>query len=263
MSDYWFRVYVDRVICRDTESLHSSDKFALAGVVMTDLNAQGFVMPMIRINDGETRRYDEDLNTIFDAASSEPKVGIALLGWDLDQNDSWVENKEDIIDVSQKISEGVKMIPEYGAIAGSVLDAAIVVVPPIIDQFADWDKNDKLLDYRQIVNGNTGNAYQEVSKSLSVVFSRDDSIGYSDWDYTLDLTIYCTWMPSFGTGGIQLGEQAGEQPYQNSVREVWLGVWDGADIVVEIQPSSAARLMDVTVTETDQNRGGYVFTTLR
>ncbi|MCM3905194.1 MAG: hypothetical protein ND866_26155 [Pyrinomonadaceae bacterium] len=259
MSNYWFRVDVDRVICRDTESLHSSDKLALSGALMTDTHIQGFVLPMIQINDGETRRYPDDLSTIFNGGSSEPRIGIAFLGWDLDQDDSWAENKEEIITVSEAISTGVKvLVPTYGPIVGAVLDGVIAAVPPIIDKFNHWDQKDKLLDHREIVDGSTGEAYQMVHKPLSIRFNRSDSIGYSDWDYTLELTMQCTWTPSFSSGGIQPGEQPNQQPYKNSPQGVWHGVWEATDVVVEIQPHPPLHYIDVVVTE---NVAGQIVTT--
>ena len=55
MSDFSIEVTLEALVCRDTESIHSSDKFALAGAVFTDTDSAGIVLPMMRINDGETR----------------------------------------------------------------------------------------------------------------------------------------------------------------------------------------------------------------
>src|SRR5947208_3534475 len=91
MGGYSFQVGIDLVTCNDTESIHSSDKFALAGAVITDSTRTGFVMPTIRINSGEQREYDRDIRLVFNGIANVPTLGIVLQAWDLDQNDNWVE----------------------------------------------------------------------------------------------------------------------------------------------------------------------------
>ena len=70
MNDYYIEVELDRLICRDTESLHSSDKFALFGSVFTDVDESGFVLPVIRIGSGQDVRIQDDYRMVFKGRSS-------------------------------------------------------------------------------------------------------------------------------------------------------------------------------------------------
>ena len=194
MTGYNVKVYLYKLHCRDTESLHSSDRIALAGAVTTDRDANGFVVPSFRINDEPPDDVHEFGNAlIFDGPAEAAKLGLIVQAWDLDENAPWIDNKADIIKASQEISDEVKKIPVYGTVAGIVLDAIIKIVPPIIDQFVEWDKNDQLLNYQQWWDPPTADlAYGEpVPQDITIPFHHTDGIGYSSWDYTLDL--YAVW----------------------------------------------------------------------
>lgn len=89
---YSTNLQLHRLICRDTESIHSSDKLALTGAVKTDTDSVSVYFPMRRINDGETW----EVNQSFSLSANTPHMGVALLEFDLDENDSWTENVDDI-----------------------------------------------------------------------------------------------------------------------------------------------------------------------
>jgi hypothetical protein len=191
MSGYWIQVFLLRVTCKDTESIHSSDKFALAGDIVTDRANVALIKPMFRINSGDEHSFLPS-GPIFSGWSSQPKVGITLQAWDLDENDSWVDNEEDIVTVGEAISTAVKAVPEYGTFAGAVLDGILATVPPVVDRFIDWDKNDQLMNHKEWVDLPAG--VPEVMNEIqhSIRFYRDDPTGYSSWDYTIQCAIQCT-----------------------------------------------------------------------
>ena len=58
-----------------------------------------------------------------------------------------------------------------------------------VDQFNEWDKNDKLLDFNEWVELPPAGWNVQEYFWKTIPFSRDDGIGYSSWDYTLELRI--------------------------------------------------------------------------
>lgn len=144
MSNYSIEVALEALVCRDTESIHSSDKFALPGAVFTDTESAEVMFPTMRINDGETRLLQ---SLVFQSGSQVPKVGPSLQAWDIDENESWIDNEAEIKAVSAATAQGGKLVPKYGTVLGLVLDGVNEVVPTVVDQFIDWDDNDQLLLY--------------------------------------------------------------------------------------------------------------------
>ena len=193
MAFYSVEVTLDNIVCRDTESIHSSDKFALSGVVFTDLGQPAaFTFPIMRINSGETRQLGQ---LLFNGSSVAPKVGLVFQAWDIDNNESWVENRADIDQIVTAISDGVKFIPEYGTVAGIILDGAKEVVMNAVDRFVDWDKNDSLIDYRVWHDLPPSSPYVPASVSFAIDGKREDPLGYSSFDYSLNVSIVSTPMP--------------------------------------------------------------------
>jgi hypothetical protein len=195
VSDYWIEVFLLNVECRDTESIHSSDMFALSGAISTDHDAQGFVMPTVRINTGETRSY-LPAGPIFAGGSNEPKVGLALEAWDIDENDSWVENEDDVGKAISSISGAAKLVPGWGTTAAAVIQAIGTAARAVINFFVGLDKNDPLLEHRTWVDLPVGGMWETIEVPHAVIFKGSDATGYSSWDYTLNFAIRCTPTPS-------------------------------------------------------------------
>lgn len=130
--------------CIKTESIHSSDKFVLNGVLYTEEGATvGVALPIIRINDGERR----DLSRYtFTLRSAHRVVNIALAGWDIDQNDSWTDNEQTLAGIAGAIATGVGAI---NPLIGGIVQAGATVTRLVTDMFVGWDKNDHLFDYRE------------------------------------------------------------------------------------------------------------------
>ena len=240
MYDYGFQVYLDKVICRDTESLLSSDKFALVGAVFTDLEVTGFAMPMMRINNGETRSFPNDLRHVFDGSSSTPRIGISLKAWDLDQNNSWLENKDDAMNVARSISTHLNG-------AGTAINTVAQGIEAVVDQFVSWDKNDLLGNYNEWIDVDTL-VGSTTWKTLTIHFSRGTKESYSGWDYSIDLIIACTFSPSiFGTG--EIPPPPDKQPLQKSHINSWIGAWEGEGVQAYIDPAGLSPYLKVTINE--------------
>jgi hypothetical protein len=190
---YSITVELIRVVCRDTESIHSSDKFALAGSVFTEAETRGVYFPMMRINEGEQR----SLGVTDEFTSGVPRVGIALTGWDLDENDSWKDNEADLKEGAAAVAAAVATIPGYGIVASAVISGASAAIAEAVDTFNGWDHNDRLLDRVDTVDPPAVAPYVPVVVDHPITFSHDDAVGYSSWDYTIDVRITCEWKPSF------------------------------------------------------------------
>lgn len=237
---YWFDVWLDSLYCEDPESLHSNDKFALSGAVSTDLEAAGFVMPTIRPPENQHSFFPQDLVHLFSDRSSVPRFLLDLHAWDLDENDGWVDNREDIVKASKAIAQGVKAVPGWGMAVGVALDVINKVVPPIIDQFVSWDKNDPLLNYTRWVDMPTLTPNVPFHMPLAVHFFKEDDTGYSDYDYTLHFRITCTWVPDVSPLGTLPAGPASKHLYQDSIPKTWFGAWDGEGVQVGIRPSEVS-----------------------
>ena len=185
-----------RLICRDTESIHSSDKFALTGALVSDTETVGIYLPTIQINDGEDRSIERE----YSISSKAPLVGLSLTAWDLDQNDSWKENEEDIKKGSEAIAAAAALVPGYGTIASAVISGVSKAVIATVNIFNSFDKDDKLLDFSEWLDLPNARAYESTTFTRAITFSGSDPTGYSSWDYTLELEARYEWQPTFSQG---------------------------------------------------------------
>jgi hypothetical protein len=179
-----------RLVCRDTESIHSSDKFALTGAMTSDEGTVGIYFPMHRINSGESWDIFEE----YILTSKSPRVQISLFGYDLDENDSWTENIVEIKAIQQGISTIVGAI---NAPAGTISGAVGTGVIEAVNAFNKWDNNDKVLDYNKEVQL-AGAAFQTQTLDLTTRFKSESFADYSGWDYTLEFSLTYTRQESFG-----------------------------------------------------------------
>jgi hypothetical protein len=140
---YRVSVFFRKLTCFDTESIHSSDKFALSGVISSDAQEPlAFYMPTIRVNDNKLPVYVE---REYEFYCDSPKFGISLVAWDLDSGDTWKESEADIKDVTKAIAAAAKLVPKYGTVISAVVVGVSAAVIETINIFNGWDKDDKLL----------------------------------------------------------------------------------------------------------------------
>ncbi len=248
MQQYRIKVTLEDVYCRDTESVHSADKLAVAGAVWVDGAPRGIVMPMMRINDYERRRFPDDLAVVFDGGADTGEVVLLLQAWDLDENDSWIENREEIDKAILAIAVGVGALnPVAGAVVLTVAD----VVTSVVDRFVRWDKKDELLRTRQVV-ACPAIPLETQYQTVEVPFVEKQDPDYSGYDYVLTFSVESTWQASFGDAPAQ---PLRYEPYAGAPLEAWLGDWVGTDLEVSVERSSGVadqRLggaaLDVTLT---------------
>ncbi len=177
-------VEIEKVVCVDTESIHSSDRFAMTGAFVSDAGSAGVYLPSFRINDGEQRI----INGSYRFSSTTPRFAMSLMAWDLDENDTWKDNED-------AIKTGVDAIAIAADVAwgaGPVVEAVGQAVIGVVDQFNEWDHNDKLLDFNESIDLPPGDYFAPNYIWKTIPFSHDDGVGYSSWDYTLEIRITYT-----------------------------------------------------------------------
>ena len=240
---YYVKVRPRQLICRDTESIVAPhDIFALAGAVVVDGESHGFALPSVPINERQPHTYIE---TLYEGFSETPQIGVALVGWDIDDNEKWVDNRQEIEDVTKKISEYGKKVPLIGDYVAWLSDN----VPKIVDKFVEWDKDDQLLAWSDTIDVSAEAAVPFVQGYhwTEVKFSHSDGVGYSDWDYSLHLLIEC--MFSTGIGNKPVGEKT-LKPFVNTKLSDWTGEWQSGSVQCSITPSEfTLDALDVSVTE--------------
>jgi hypothetical protein len=176
-------VDIEKVICRDTESIHSSDRFAMSGAFVGDAGSAGVYLPSFRINDNEQRAIDRS----YHFSSTTPRFAMSLMAWDLDENDSWKENEDTVKSGVDAIA--IAASAAYGPVAGTAVKVVGQAVIGVVDQFNKWDHNDKLLDFNQLVDIPPGAFNEREYMRKTISFSHDDGVGYSSWDYDLEIRI--------------------------------------------------------------------------
>ena len=243
---FYADVYVTGVHCRNPESISGPDLFALSGAVVTDSDAQGFVMPVQRLRRDERATFGA-YRHVFSGFSDDGQLGFSLRGQDLDNNREWVENRDDIVAVGEKIADGAKQLPVFGDVAGTILKVLVKVIPEVVDQFVEWDEHDELLNHKQVVMLPGAAPLTRTSLPLEVRFRRTDSTEYSDWDYSLYFNVVSQFIPEgFGERG-----ETTPEPFQGSEVSDWTGAWHSAHVECFVEESAGrSGMLDVHVTET-------------
>lgn len=215
---YFVQVQINRLDCRDPESVSGPDMVAMAGAVIVDGEPTGFVLPLQRMWRGSSEYLHE---LVFDGHSEKPEVVLSFAAWDRDRNGKWVDNREDIETVKTAIVTGIK------ALTGNPLIAAVPeVIVGAVDALVSFDEDDKLADaYETLPFHDVG--YSPRTQEFEVRFrgSGGTGTGFDNWNYALYLTVthYAT-APQLGTP-----EEEVWQPAMKTMPAAWLGAWDGGD----------------------------------
>jgi hypothetical protein len=189
-TQFLINVWLTKVHCIQTESIHSSDKFSLTGAVFTGTKSEGVALEMIRINNGETRVFNR---LLFSETSKQPKVGVILEAWDLDDNPIWFENVDRVREVSKtiagKVSEVILKNPQIGvagvASAGAVLVAG-VGIPELANLIFAADENDWLGKYQSDLSLDYAQMNFAIGRLVRAHFAEDDA------NYEVDLLVQVT-----------------------------------------------------------------------
>ena len=192
MTGYNVKVYLYNLHCRDTESLHSFDRIALAGAVTTDQMPMASWCPASASTTSRQTTFTSSATpSIFDrtgrggqAGSDRPGVG--------PRREAPDDNKADIIKASQEILDEVKKIPVYGTVAG------ICSTPSSKSSRRSSTNSWSGTRTTSCSTTNSGGIRRPQTWHMASLAARHhhpvhhtDGIGYSSWDYTLDL--YAVW----------------------------------------------------------------------
>jgi hypothetical protein len=241
---YHVSVRLGSLICRNRESTTAPhDIFGLAGAVIVDGEAQGFAFEGIPINERQPWSYAAE---VFNGVSESPTIELKLLGLDIDDNEKWVRNREEIGELADKISEFAGHIPVIGDFAAFVIE----IIPDVVDQFVEWDENDVLLDHASTIDLSADAVvpFRASSRRMEVKFSGSDRVGYSDWDYSLHIGVTNTYTPAAPFGGGPVEKTL--KPFVDTRPSDWIGDWESEHVRCAIRVSEySLGLLDVHVTE--------------
>ena len=249
---YQVDVTLQKVVCRDPESVTTGDRFVLSGAIFTDERAKAFVTPIRVLRTNESFTYNEP---VFSGIAETPTVGIAFTAWDKDLNTAWVTNEPEI---REKLAEIEKAI-EDADIPGleeaySTLTYVADKVMQAIDVLVDHDVDDLLVDCKQWLQLEDVGPLVKHQRVHEILFKRSDPSGYSDWDYSLFFIIsHYQITPPFPTthpGWAEFRESS--KPSRVSD---WLGSWRSSltekkpRVRVDITAGVTAELMNVHTVE--------------
>ena len=249
MQQYRIKVTLEDVYCRDTESVHSADKLAVAGAVWVDGAPRGIVMPMMRINDYERRRFPDDLAVVFDGGADTGEVVLLLQAWDLDENDSSIENREEIDKAILAIAVGVGALnPVAGAVVLTVADVVTSVVDP---GSSGGTRRTSCCAPGRSWRARRSRSRRSTRRSRCPS-SRSRTPTTPATTTAPPSSVESTWQASFGDAPAQ---PLRYEAYAGAPLEAWLGDWVGTDLEVSVERSSGVadqRLggaaLDVTLT---------------
>jgi hypothetical protein len=251
---YWVSVQLEKVVCREPESLTTDDLFALYGVIFTDTGSKAFHEPIQSLGRGEHFSYGR---VVYDGFTEAPTIAILVRAWDKDNNSLWINNKDDVKKVIDDVEQEIKHIPVVGDIAGFIADAAHYM-DRAISTFVAHDLDDLLVSREVLVPlSAAGVPGQPHTQTIEIRFSRSDPTGYSDWDYSLFYIVssYQT-IPSLGRK-IPAVWEACREPSTASEPANWIGRWGSSttpSVLVEISRSGKhGHLMNVSVKEYDRS----------
>lgn len=244
----WFvEVYASSVECADTESITTDDIFAIIGSVLVDGQSHGFITPAMAVGPGETHDmggYPTGPGQLYRGWSDSPRLGFIVRGYDLDDNDKWVRNRETIKQVVEKIEKITDDIP----VVGDIVSVA-AKIPDVVDVFVDADSNDLVLGSAGWIDLTVGPPENTVTEWKTIRTRRDDDTGYSSSDYTLNLRIVHVQT----TASLGDARTPNLRPHRGSKLDSWIGAWQGPHINCAISRATSAlgvsNVLTVEITE--------------
>lgn len=227
---YKFKVFIEKIRCTDTESIHSSDKLFIAGAVISNEESKGFAKPLIRINTNEERNFTNEDSLLFEGISKSSSISIALQATDLDQNDGWYENKDNVLkvagDIGGEMAGYLSSNPAVGAKTADGLKKGLAILGTVIDFFVKSDKNDTLGTFSGVIDFAAMN-YGTQTKPVVINFREHDDyvnlwftrvyVDYNDFAYEFNLRVECERYESLQTGPRHIFEYLGTRILNNEV----------------------------------------------
>lgn len=247
---YAVQVSVDKVICRDPETVTTADNFVFATAIATDRDKSAYVSPLRRLRSDEYATYHE---VVFSGYSEAPRIVIALRAWDKDSNTWWYTNKADLEKAAGVAAGFVGMLVDEDA--GEAVGAFLAKFSfAAIDAAVASDDDDELCNIAHVFSLEDAPIQSQgvQTTQYEFVFSRADPTGYSDWDYSLFVTLkYYQTAPLFAPPPLP----EVWAPCTASALGDWEGNWWRSEGAADIKACSIERTpsrigaLNVTITE--------------
>jgi hypothetical protein len=261
---YTVKVVLDKVVCRQKESITTADLFQLVSTVVTDSDVKVEIQPIQRLRSGEQFSYAE---TIFDGYADSPTLGIVLLGFDIDMNRGWTDNEAEIRKITGATENKIK---ERGFIKDVVSGDAWGFIKTwtveMIDMIVSMDTNDRVLDWSQLIPL-TGAYGSPISFKLEARTTDPDDVGA---DYSVFLTVtYQQKLQGISDARTSKVWVDCRKPNTESAPENWVGRWAStggspsnlSTSIVISKNKLYVNMLDVTVTELDSKTNQQVVST--
>lgn len=230
-----------QVICRNKESLEGKDHFAMAGAVIVDGEATPFMMPDRSMTNGQVESFGWP-SVVFSGYSATARIGLAVLAWDIDNNDKWARARED----AKTITEVAAKLAEHLPVVGDIAAAALEHWPSIVDAFVDLDQDDQLIKWSGYIDLDLPSPNTTSSRQYEIRSRREDPTGYSDWDYSVFIDVSVSNPQPFTNNSNPVRTLA---PMTGSSPSTWIGRWEAKSLSITIsRDPDSLTLLNVTIT---------------
>ncbi len=262
---YTVNVFLDKVVCRQKESITTADLFQLVTTAVTDSDVKVKIHGTQRLRSGEQFTYAQ---TIFDGYAASPTLGLVLLGFDLDLNRGWTDNEGEVRKITGATENKIK---ERGFIKDVVSGDAWAFIKTwtveMIDMIVSMDSNDRVLDWSQLIPL-TGGYGAPISFRLEARTNNPSAVG-ADYSVFLKVTyeqILTGISNAPRTSGVWVECKT---PKTESTPENWVGRWGStggspnnlSTSILISKNKLYVNMLDVTVTELNSKTNEQVVTT--
>jgi hypothetical protein len=261
---YAVKVFLDKVVCRQKESVTTADLFRLVTTVATDSNADVEIQPIQRLRSGEQFTYAQ---VIFDGYAEAPTLGLVVLGFDVDRNRGWTDNEDTIREITGATENKIK---ERGFIkdvaSGDAWGFIKTWTVEMIDTIISRDDDDRVLDWSELIPL-TGGYGAPISIRLHAKTKDPSDVGA---DYSVFLTVtYEQMLQGISDARTTKVWEECKTPKTPSTPENWVGRWGStggspSNLSTSILISKNklyVNMLDVTVTELNAKTNEQVVTT--
>ncbi|MGC2240353.1 MAG: hypothetical protein WA726_05905 [Acidimicrobiia bacterium] len=253
MTAIHLKVTTGKVICHDRESDSPYDAFALTGIVIVDNQPHTFALDTAAANEKIAIVLPTD-GPLFEGGSQSTSIGLVLRAYDIDDNDKWRDNREEIIRRNNQVADIIAEIP----VGGDTIASVVRAWPKVVDAFVDLDKDDLLLDVGTTIELPPPSDLI-TAPPMSYTFrarGRGNIPLISSWDYEVSIRFeYVSADPVLFPEGTP---KVTYEPTRQELRSQWIGDWEASVKTVEptappvrvnVRPSTHGTGLDVTVTE--------------
>jgi len=259
---YWVKVRLDKVVCRQKESITTADLFQLVTTVVTDSDVKVQIHETQRMRSGEQFTYAK---IIFDGFAEQPTLGLVALGFDLDLNRGWTDNEAKIREITGATEAKIK---EKGFIkdlaSGDYWTFIATWTVEMIDQIVSWDSNDRVIDSSELLPLNGGYG-APISFRVEAKTKDPNAVGA---DYSVFFTVTYEQTLSLSDGRTSKAWEECKTPKTQSAPQNWVGRWAStggspANLSTSIVISKNKlylNMLDVTVTDLNSKTNEQVVT---